>query len=80
MDHTKVAFNGRFPDLGLFNVTILFSPCHYAHDDVVRDSNAKRWLEILISHLQPNNDVDSCAQQGHNAKGCQMELYGFIDM
>ena len=72
--------NARFPDLCLFNAAKLFSPCHYAHDDVVRDSNAKRWLEILVSHLQPNNGANSFTQQVLNVKACEMELYGFVDM
>jgi hypothetical protein len=71
--------NARFLDLSFFNATKLFSPCHYADDVVIRDSNAKRWLGILISHLQPNVDINACPQVLHDAKACEMELYRFID-
>ena len=71
--------NARFPDLSLFNAAKLFSPCHYADDDVIRDSKAKTWLGILISHLQPNVDVNACPQILHDAKACEMELYRFVD-
>jgi hypothetical protein len=71
--------NARFPDLSLFNSAKLFSPCYYADDDVIRDNNAKRWLGILIPHLQPNVDINACPQVLYDAKACEMELYRFID-
>ena len=39
-----VGLKARFPDLGPFNATKLFSPCHDAFDDVAMDSSAKRGL------------------------------------
>ena len=51
---TLVQLNAKFPYLCLFHAIKLFSTCHYDLDDVIRDSNAKRWLQILISHIQPN--------------------------
>jgi hypothetical protein len=71
--------NARLTNLSLFNAAKLFNPCHSPDDDVIRDSNAKRWLGILISHLQPNVDINACPQVLHDAKACEMELYRFID-
>jgi hypothetical protein len=59
--------NAWFPDLSLFNAAKLFNACYYIDDDVIRDINAKRWLGILISHLQPNVDINACPQVLHDA-------------
>ncbi|MCO5597856.1 hypothetical protein L7F22_051941 [Adiantum nelumboides] len=68
--------NARFHDLPLFNAAKLFSPCHYADDELTREGNAKRWLEKLLHHLQPNKD-NALLHVDNDA--CFRELYAFID-
>jgi hypothetical protein len=71
--------NARFPDLPLFNATKLFSPCHYAGDTSIREANAKRWLDKLLDHLQPDSNHDGNGNVLFDRNGCNCEFYGFID-
>ncbi|KAH7444814.1 hypothetical protein KP509_02G093100 [Ceratopteris richardii] len=71
--------NSHFVDLPLLNASKLFSPVHYEEDALVREQNAKLWLERLLQHLLDFRELSEHALYSIDKRGCEQELYSFVD-